>query len=82
MTQHQPSEVQLQRINAHSARHNLAELMQRAHAGECFVLTRYGRPWARLLPPEPEQPPAAPQRCPGRLQRLGPLAEPRVLLWP
>lgn len=73
---------QPQHIHAHRARHNLAELMERAHAGECFVFTKYGRPWARLMPLEPEPAPPAPQRRPGRLQWLGPLAEPRILLWP
>ena len=76
----------VQRVNAHAARHNLAELMDRAHAGEAFLLTKYGRPWARLLPLDPVPPsgqPAAPaQRRPGSLQRLGALAQPRILLWP
>lgn len=71
-----------QHIHAHRARHNLAELMERAHAGECFVFTKYGRPWARLMPLEANAAPAAPQRRPGLLQRLGPLAEPRILLRP
>ena len=82
---HQPTETpspgQPQWVHAHTARHNLAELMDRAHAGETFLLTKYGRPWARLLPLESSQPPTPPQRRAGRLQRLGPLAEPRILLW-
>ena len=68
----------IQRINAHAARHGLAELMDRAHAGERFVLTKYGKPWAQLLPlPREAQ---TPQRQPGRLRQLGPLQDPRLLL--
>jgi antitoxin (DNA-binding transcriptional repressor) of toxin-antitoxin stability system len=67
-----------QRINAHAARQGLAELMDRAHAGERFVLTKYGQPWAQLLPlPRQAQ---TPQRQPGRLRALGPLQDPRILL--
>ena len=67
-----------QRINAHAARQGLAELMDRAHAGERFVLTKYGQPWAQLLPlPRQAQ---TPQRQPGRLRALGPLRDPRILL--
>jgi antitoxin (DNA-binding transcriptional repressor) of toxin-antitoxin stability system len=71
-----------QRINAHAARQNLAELMDRAHAGERFVLMKYGPPWAQLLPlaaPVQGQPP---QRQAWRLRRLGPLDNPSVLLRP
>ena len=71
-----------QRINAHAARQRLAELMDRAHAGEAFLLMKHNRPWAQLLPLDRERPAPAPQRQPGRLRRLGPLEEPRLLLNP
>jgi prevent-host-death family protein len=66
-----------QRINAHAARQGLAELMDRAHAGEQFVLTKYGEPWAQLLPLHRQA--QTPQRQPGRLRQLGPLQDPRIL---
>jgi len=69
-----------QRINAHAARQNLAELMDRAHAGESFLLMKYDQPWAQLLPLDREGPDPLPRRQPGRLRRLGPLAQPRLLL--
>ena len=71
-----------QRINAHAARQLLAELMDRAHAGEAFLLMKHNRPWAQLQPLDHERPAPAPQRQPGRLRRLGPLEEPRLLLNP
>ena len=71
-----------QRINAHAARQNLTELMDRAHAGERFVLMKYGRPWALLAPLAVTAQDQTPQRVPGRLRWLGPLGEPRILLRP
>jgi len=71
-----------QRINAHAARQNLAELMDRAHAGERFVLMKYGRPWALLVPLAVPAQDQTPQRVPGRLRWLGPLGEPHILLRP
>jgi antitoxin (DNA-binding transcriptional repressor) of toxin-antitoxin stability system len=72
----------LQRINAHAARERLPELMDRAHAGEAFLLKKHNRPWAQLQPLDAHGPAPAPQRQPGRLRRLGPLQEPRLLLNP
>lgn len=41
----------------------LGEILERASKGEEFLLTRYGRPYVRLLPaaPEPPEPPRHPQ---------------------
>lgn len=69
-------------INAHAARQNLAELMDRAHAGERFVLMKYRQPWALLMPLTAPLQGQLPQRQAWRLRRLGPLANPGVLLRP
>jgi len=69
-----------QRINAHAARQNLAELMDRAHAGESFLLMKYDQQWAQLLPLDREGSDPTPRRESGRLRQLGPLAQPRLLL--
>ena len=77
-----PASPAPQRINAHAARERLAELMDRAHAGEAFLLMKHNRPWAQLLPLDTRGLAPAPQRQPGRLRRLGPLEAPRLLLQP
>ena len=71
-----------QRINAHAARERLPELMDRAHAGEAFLLMKHNRPWAQLQPLDTRWLEPAPQRQPGRLRQLGPLRDPRLLLNP
>jgi len=71
-----------QRINAHAARQRLAELMDRAHAGEAFVLMKHNHPWALLKPLDTHGTEPPPQRQPGRLRRLGPLRDPHLLLYP
>jgi antitoxin (DNA-binding transcriptional repressor) of toxin-antitoxin stability system len=75
-----PAEPPGTRISAHLARQQLARLLERAHGGECFLLLKYGKPWARLLPLASEGPPPLPQRQPGRLRHLGALSAPRALL--
>lgn len=42
------------------------------------LLAKAGKPWARLVPLEPQ----APQRIPGRLRQQGPLSDPNFLLQP
>lgn len=39
-------------VSLREARAQLSRLLDAAHAGHTLVLTRYGRPWARLMPPE------------------------------
>lgn len=39
-------------INVHEAKAHLSELLERAHAGEEIVLSKYGKPYARLVPLE------------------------------
>jgi prevent-host-death family protein len=65
-------------VNVHQAKTHLSRLIDEAHAGETIVLAKAGKPWARLMPLEA----AAPERIPGRLRRLGPLAQPDELLEP
>ncbi len=65
-------------VDVHQAKDQLSHLMDAAHNGETIVLTRVGKPWAKLMPLEAP----APQRLPGRLRRLGPLSQPNELLQP
>ena len=44
-------------VNLRQARAQLSQLADAAHAGHTIVLTRYGKPWARLMPTaHPQQP--------------------------
>lgn len=47
-------------VNVHEARTHFSRLLDRAHAGEEIILSKAGKPYARLLP-------VASQRRPGRL---------------
>lgn len=40
----------MESISAHDAKTRLSELLTRAASGESFLITRYGRPVARLVP--------------------------------
>lgn len=40
-------------IGAHDAKTHLARLLDEAEAGTVFVITKHGRPVARLGPPDP-----------------------------
>lgn len=51
-------------VNVHDAKTHFSRLLERAHAGEEIVLSKAGKPYARLMPLE--APP--PQRRPGRLK--------------
>jgi prevent-host-death family protein len=41
-------------VGAHQFRNHFGWYMQRAHAGEEILITRRGRPYARLGPPHPQ----------------------------
>ena len=43
-------------VGAYHAKTHLAELLDRIEAGESVMITRHGRPVARLAPPEIESP--------------------------
>ena len=40
----------MRRVSVHEAKAKLSELLEAAHRGEEIVITRYGRPLARLSP--------------------------------
>lgn len=55
-------------INVHEAKTQLSKLLERAHAGEEVVISKGGKPYARLCPLQPPPP-----RRPGFLKgKLGP----------
>ena len=37
-------------INVHEAKAHLSELLDRAHAGQHIVVSKKGKPWAKLVP--------------------------------
>jgi prevent-host-death family protein len=52
-------------VNVHEAKTHLSRLLDRAHAGEEIILSKAGKPYARLVPLAPE-----PERRPGQLAGL------------
>ena len=52
-------------INVHEAKTHLSRLLDKAHAGEEIVLSKAGKPYARLVPLDKSAPS---QRRPGRLK--------------
>lgn len=51
-------------VNVHQAKTQFSRLTDAAHAGETIRLAKDGKPWARLVPLEPDQP----RRQPGVLR--------------
>jgi len=43
-------------INIHEAKTHLSKLLERAHSGEEVVISKGGKPWARLVPLEAPPP--------------------------
>lgn len=70
-------------INVHEAKTHLSRLLERAHAGEEIILSKAGKPYARLMPLAVK--PA--RRCPGRLpgkvggEFFDPLPEDELNAW-
>lgn len=70
-------------VNVHEAKTQFFRLLEQAHAGQEIILTKTGKPYARLMPLAP----TAGQRCPGRLSgRLSenffePLPEDELAAW-
>ncbi len=70
--------------NVHEAKTHLSRLLDQAHAGQEIILSKAGKPYARLVPLAPEQQAG---RRPGRLQGLldasffDPLPEDELRLW-
>ena len=53
-------------INVHEAKTNFSKLLEQAHAGQEVILSKAGKPYARLMPLES----TAPTRKPGGLQEI------------
>lgn len=76
-------------VNVHEAKTHFSKLLKRAHGGEEIVLSKAGKPYAKLVPYE-ATPPVAP-RQPGRFKHLfpalpdsfffDPLPEDELRLW-
>jgi len=43
-------------VNVHEAKTQFSRLIDAAHAGETILLAKDGKPWARLVPFEADQP--------------------------
>ena len=61
-------------VNVHEAKTHFSRLIDAAHAGETIVVAKDGKPWARLVPLETDQPRRQPGLLRGQLQ-LPPIAE-------
>ena len=70
-------------INVHEAKTNFSKLLDQAHAGQEIILSKAGKPYARLVPLMPE----AQLRIPGLLPEIDtscffePLPESELSLW-
>jgi hypothetical protein len=56
---HLPSSPDIETVGAEEFGYRYARYLQRAAAGESFLVTRRGRPMARISPPDPSCVPAA-----------------------
>lgn len=71
-------------INVHEAKTQFSRLLERVHAGEEIILSKAGKPYARMVPLAP----AAARRQPGRLAGMAlddgffdPLPEEELAAW-
>jgi prevent-host-death family protein len=70
-------------INVHEAKTNFSKLLDQAHAGLEVILSKAGKPYARLVPLAPE----TKARIPGRLPEINtsdffdPLPESELSTW-
>jgi prevent-host-death family protein len=55
-------------VNVHEAKTHFSRLIDAAHAGETILVAKDGKPWARLVPLEAEQPRRQPGLLRGQLQ--------------
>ena len=53
-------------VNVHEAKTHFSRLLEQVHAGQEIILSKAGKPYARMLPLEAE----TPTRMPGRLAGL------------
>lgn len=70
-------------INVHDAKTHFSRLLERAHAGEEIVLSKAGKPYARLVPLATTAPQRRPGRVKGRVDAafFDPLPEEDLRLW-
>ena len=70
--------------NVHEAKTHFSKLLERAHAGEEVIISKAGKPYAKLVPLEPV---VKPKRMPGRLKGklpdsfFDPMTEEELQLW-
>lgn len=55
-------------VNVHEAKTQFSRLIDAAHAGETILVAKDGKPWARLVPLEADQPRRQPGLLRGQLQ--------------
>ncbi len=55
-------------VNVHQAKTQFSRLIDAAHAGETILVAKDGKPWARLVPLEADQPRRRPGVLRGQLQ--------------
>ena len=55
-------------VNVHEAKTQFSRLIDAAHAGETILVAKDGKPWARLVPLETDQPRRQPGLLRGELQ--------------
>jgi len=65
-------------VNVHQAKTQFPRLIDAAHAGETIMVAKDGKPWARLVPLEADQP----RRQPGVLRGTLQLPDTEALLAP
>lgn len=53
-------------VNVHEAKTHFSRLLEQVHAGQEVILSKAGKPYARMVPLQPE----TPTRIPGRLAGL------------
>jgi prevent-host-death family protein len=67
-------ESSMRTVNVHEAKTQFSRLIDAAHAGETILVAKDGKPWARLVPLEPDRPLRQPGVLRGQLQ-LPPIGE-------
>lgn len=54
-------------VNVHEAKTHLSRLLDQAHAGQEIILAKGGKPYARLVPLQPEEVGRRPGRLAGKV---------------
>jgi prevent-host-death family protein len=53
----------MEHVGAFDAKNHLSSLLERAEKGEEIMITKHGRPMARLMPPKPVGPAFDPEKA-------------------